>query len=700
MESVKVVSEPVVLKAEAEAVVVSEEPVSLAVVAVEEPVLAPTVAEEVSSSSAAGSCDEVAAESDQVQSTEQVNNDVSDADVEPLELATNKRTAQLSLALDAVDEGEEQPRKKRGRPGPVAVAIDKSATVEKAPSSPIVPPAADETAVVAKPVAADKPAGAPPSKPRAGRGAVTGAGRGRGRRPNVGVREAGTSSLPKGLSSKEQRKNRDRALLPKVFSAERDLAKAFTAIRYMVNITQGGAMAMHRIMKSEDVPLQKHLAKIPMPLTSEIAVCLDIIEAKSAFIWRQMTELKREEKVVVDFCAAETTQAAPKRDNERDIVTDVANELVSEIERLNSEPTVITCKSPASLMNASRKFSSAICESVRQQNKARIEESYTTLCAIEPVPWRQVTSKETNYTIARTGAKILKNRAAITQEIRRRMLNKRRAWELLGDRYLALQSKHAASFADYDMDEEDSRRNRSLGSFSRFSSRIGGSSSSFGRSEQNRNDFDNNDRLVQQILLREVMDVRIEKGKADIPDMDCPWQDPNSDKPLLECVGDMKPSELPKFIYKSPYVLDVNGSRLTLDGKRQICSLGTLLEACPRGCNCARQVDLDGRKERVWSDIEKCIFIDKFIQYPKNFPKISSFLANRDTKDCIKFYYDSKAKIQYKSLLRELDNRRRNQRSSWTFSVGAAESAGGSLFLNEDSADREAIVELSADDLR
>lgn len=41
--------------------------------------------------------------------------------------------------------------------------------------------------------------------------------------------------------------------------------------------------------------------------------------------------------------------------------------------------------------------------------------------------------------------------------------------------------------------------------------------------------------------------------------------------------------------------------------------------------------------------MEKAIFLDKFMQFPKNFSKIASFLTNRSTKDCVRFYYDSKA---------------------------------------------------------
>ena len=43
-----------------------------------------------------------------------------------------------------------------------------------------------------------------------------------------------------------------------------------------------------------------------------------------------------------------------------------------------------------------------------------------------------------------------------------------------------------------------------------------------------------------------------------------------------------------------------------------------------------------------WSDIEKCIFLDRFLQHPKDFKKIASFLKNKSTRDCVAFYYDSK----------------------------------------------------------
>lgn len=115
--------------------------------------------------------------------------------------------------------------------------------------------------------------------------------------------------------------------------------------------------------------------------------------------------------------------------------------------------------------------------------------------------------------------------------------------------------------------------------------------------------------------------------------------------------------------------------------------------------------------------MEKAIFIDKFIQFPKNFNKISKFLVNKTTKDCIKFYYDSKTTISFKSLLKEVDNRRRNIKVNWNHSIHIANDIGCSIYppkwlLSPSSHslgnsngytalgfDKEAIVQLPRDDI-
>eukprot|EP00970_Alexandrium_tamarense_P000293 scaffold32_cov190-Alexandrium_tamarense.AAC.11 len=89
--------------------------------------------------------------------------------------------------------------------------------------------------------------------------------------------------------------------------------------------------------------------------------------------------------------------------------------------------------------------------------------------------------------------------------------------------------------------------------------------------------------------------------------------------------------------------------------------------------------DEEERKHvNVWSDMEKCIFLDRFLHHPKDFRKIASFLKNKTTKDCIQFYYDSKKTIPYKHALKEFLQRKKRQGSvvSWDATIQAALSVG------------------------
>ena len=57
------------------------------------------------------------------------------------------------------------------------------------------------------------------------------------------------------------------------------------------------------------------------------------------------------------------------------------------------------------------------------------------------------------------------------------------------------------------------------------------------------------------------------------------------------------------------------------------------------------------RHVNIWSDMEKCIFLDRFLHHPKDFRKIASFLKNKSTKDCVQFFYYSKKTVPYKHAL-------------------------------------------------
>lgn len=82
-----------------------------------------------------------------------------------------------------------------------------------------------------------------------------------------------------------------------------------------------------------------------------------------------------------------------------------------------------------------------------------------------------------------------------------------------------------------------------------------------------------------------------------------------------------------------------------------------------------------------WSDMEKCIFLDRFLQFPKDFHRIASFLRNKTTKDCVAFYYNSKQMVPYKGALKEhmMRRKRRGDYQIWDASIQAAISVGATV---------------------
>jgi hypothetical protein len=106
------------------------------------------------------------------------------------------------------------------------------------------------------------------------------------------------------------------------------------------------------------------------------------------------------------------------------------------------------------------------------------------------------------------------------------------------------------------------------------------------------------------------------------------------------------------------------------------------------------------RQVNPWSDIEKCIFLDRFLQHPKEFKKIASFLKNKSVHDCIAFYYDSKKTVSYKRALREHFKRKKRSRDSvkWEATIQAAISVGATVRAGV-SEEKPLIFELPRDDL-
>jgi len=90
-------------------------------------------------------------------------------------------------------------------------------------------------------------------------------------------------------------------------------------------------------------------------------------------------------------------------------------------------------------------------------------------------------------------------------------------------------------------------------------------------------------------------------------------------------------------------------------------------------------IDVQGDCLSSWTDIEKIIFLDKFLQYPKNFNRIASFLRRKRVRDCIRLYYDSKHHINFKAVLREHQQRRRGKLTCWEATRCAVQVFGGEL---------------------
>jgi hypothetical protein len=142
--------------------------------------------------------------------------------------------------------------------------------------------------------------------------------------------------------------------------------------------------------------------------------------------------------------------------------------------------------------------------------------------------------------------------------------------------------------------------------------------------------------IAKELVEKEKMRKRIEQGSVQVPAM------------LLA----------PELEGSYTFIDDIN-ARLTTDGNLMRCRGQDVQSECSPGCNCPRAVAEQERRSNPWSDMEKCIFLDKFLQFPKNFRRIASFLKGKSTKEVIQFYYNSKQYVNYKTLIKEAEIRRR-----------------------------------------
>lgn len=141
------------------------------------------------------------------------------------------------------------------------------------------------------------------------------------------------------------------------------------------------------------------------------------------------------------------------------------------------------------------------------------------------------------------------------------------------------------------------------------------------------------------------------------------------------------------------------------DLPRQICSLEKKYTAIYRNEMKHRKIHdpiESEKKQRLvnpWTDMEKCIFFDRFLQHPKDFRKIASFLKNKTTHDCISFYYDSKQTVPYKAALKEhlTRKKRKGEGVSWEATIQSAISLGATVTKGVDI-DRPLTFSLPTDD--
>lgn len=66
----------------------------------------------------------------------------------------------------------------------------------------------------------------------------------------------------------------------------------------------------------------------------------------------------------------------------------------------------------------------------------------------------------------------------------------------------------------------------------------------------------------------------------------------------------------------------------------------------------------------VWTNTENEIFKEKYLQHPKNFGVIASYLERKSVQDCVQHYYLSKKTENYKRLLRKSRQRTRSSRNN------------------------------------
>ncbi|XP_053376289.1 nuclear receptor corepressor 1-like isoform X2 [Mercenaria mercenaria] len=101
----------------------------------------------------------------------------------------------------------------------------------------------------------------------------------------------------------------------------------------------------------------------------------------------------------------------------------------------------------------------------------------------------------------------------------------------------------------------------------------------------------------------------------------------------------------------------------------------------------------------VWTAQEKQIFKEKYLQHPKNFGLIASFLEKKSTMDCVEYYYRSKKSENYKQMLRKQTvKKKRQQQKAQPQAVLPKEEGLEPIASSSDLASQAAGTTAAADD--
>lgn len=411
-------------------------------------------------------------------------------------------------------------------------------------------------------------------------------------------------------------RQRERHPLAKIFTTMPDLKRAVTALQYMIHIQTQLKGSDKQSKFLEYIRNPNLIVNLPLPLVSEISGCLDYIESRGHKCYETLHLLHMEQY-------------------KRQV-------------RAVQEPS-----------------STSLVTAISQANRHKIYESHIFTKAMPPVLMHDTNTSASHniYDSNKLKEQLEAKRPIMAQIIRNKVMHKKAAWVNSANMYLSKYDrwKHHESSTSYNDSSFDKYDYDCL------------------RSSRFRND---EAQIMHKLAIGAMMEKRLKSGGSDVVSMVTPWVFPDRNMNLANT--NTEKYSVPEFYYPAHVaepcaIIPVHSNRLTTDGKRQQCINTTnAIESC-LNCNCAWAVDAEEKRSNVWTDMEKCIFVDKFIQYPKNFSKIASYLKNKTTKDVIGFYYDTKYKMNFKVLLKEVDNRKRGLKNSYTASSNAARICGGVL---------------------